>query len=130
MDVLGPAFAHLRHQVEHRRRENVDAEVAQVVPGTQARHEQLLLGGGRGRLLQDVLDLVQVGPPLDVEVVADEVQERLPEGEGPAQREGVPVPVRRVLGLKVEPGRVLPRSGPVGVLFAGRDDKADLLDAG
>src|SRR5262245_3431397 len=67
-------LAGLPEQVHERRGEDVHAEEAQVVAGTQAGHDEALFGFGRGRFFEDVFDLVKPlfggdEPPADRAVV-------------------------------------------------------------
>ena len=70
------------------------------------------------------------GSVLDVEVVADQEQERLRSREFAAAQHGVAVAARRILGDEVEPAGQIARSQAIGGFIARPDDEADLLDAG
>ncbi len=67
---------------------------------------------------------------VDVEVIADEVQEGLAVDEGARAEHGVTVTEGLLLLHEGQPAAVLARRGGVGRLVARADDDADLFDAG
>ena len=92
------------------------------------------LHGGDGaalrlRLLDDLLRTT-LGPAADVEVVADEVEERLVAGEGVGQPEGMAIAAGLFLFEEDEPAGVLAGGLGIGALIARADDQGDLVGAG
>jgi hypothetical protein len=66
----------------------------------------------------------------DVNVVADQMQNRLSGGKMARAVNGVTIAQRFRLVYKMEPAGVIARLGDISVFISGPDDDTQLLDAG